>query len=70
MIEQLEAARPTPQRCDFSRSRFRDFPARAPCFINQDFRAFPLTQCRQPQNRRLGYARVSTYGQTLGAQLD
>jgi DNA invertase Pin-like site-specific DNA recombinase len=22
----------------------------------------------QPQNRRLGYARVSTYGQTLDAQ--
>lgn len=24
----------------------------------------------QPQNRPLGYARVSTYGQTFGAQLD
>jgi hypothetical protein len=23
----------------------------------------------EPQNRRLGYARVSTYGQTLGAQI-
>ena len=25
---------------------------------------------KNPQNRRLGYARVRTYGQTLGAQLD
>lgn len=25
---------------------------------------------KNSQNRRLGYARVSTYGQTLGAQLD
>jgi DNA invertase Pin-like site-specific DNA recombinase len=24
----------------------------------------------EPQNRLLGYARVSTYGQTLGAQLE
>ena len=25
---------------------------------------------KNPQNRRLGYARASTYGQTLGAQFD
>jgi DNA invertase Pin-like site-specific DNA recombinase len=25
---------------------------------------------KNPQNRRLGYARVSTYGQTLAAQLE
>ena len=35
--------------------------------VRQDFRPVPESK---PQGRHLGYARVSTYGQTLDAQLD
>jgi DNA invertase Pin-like site-specific DNA recombinase len=48
----------------------RTNPIHAPVDYLNPTRAETDEQCAQPQNRRLGCTRVSTYGQTLDAQLE